>query len=199
MGFEAELADVEKNLAEAKEAVKKPFPKEKELAEKKHWISSEELLDYIAIGQITPGIIAVNVSTFVGRKRKGILGGIIATLGVITPSIIIIMIIAAFLVNFESNEYVQHALTGIRICVGALILNATIGFIKKTVIDALSLVVFLCVFILAAFTRIETVYFVLGIIVISVILTLALGETFYQAPAKKKAQTDAPEDQEVKK
>ena len=158
---------------------------EKELVQKKHWITSEDLLDYIAIGQITPGVIAVNVSTFVGRKRKGVLGGIISTLGVITPSLIIIMIIAAFLVNFESNEYVQHALAGIRICVGALILNATIGFIKKSVIDALSLAVFLCIFILAAFTRIETVYFVLGIIALSVILTLAMGERFYTGPAKK--------------
>ena len=161
---------------------------EKELAQKKRWISSEDLLDYIAIGQITPGVIAVNVSTFVGRKRKGVLGGIIATLGVISPSIIIILIIAACLTNFQDNEYVQHALAGIRVCVGALILNATIGFIKKTVIDALSLVVFLCVFILAVFTRIETVYFVLGIIVISVILTLSLGEKFYQADMKKKEE-----------
>lgn len=161
---------------------------EKELAQKKRWISSEDLLDYIAIGQITPGVIAVNVSTFVGRKRKGILGGIIATLGVITPSIIIILIIAACLTNFQDYEYVQHALAGIRVCVGALILNATIGFIKKTVIDTLSLVVFLGVFILAVFTRIETVYFVLGIILISVILTLSLGEKFYQAAMKKKEE-----------
>ena len=161
---------------------------EKELAEKRHWISSEELLDYIAIGQITPGVIAVNVSTFVGRKRKGIPGGIIATLGVITPSLIIIMIIAAFLTNFQDNTYVQHALAGIRVCVGALILNATIGFIKKTVIDTLSLAVFLGIFILAAFTRIETVYFVLGVIAISVVLTLCLGEKFYRAavPESKK-------------
>lgn len=161
---------------------------EKELAEKKHWISSEDLLDYIAIGQITPGIIAVNVSTFVGRKRKGILGGIIATLGVISPSIVIIMIIAAFLTNFQDNEYVQHALAGIRVCVGALILNATIGFIKKTVIDTLSLVVFLCIFILAVFTRIETVFFVLGAIAVSVILTLTLGEKFYKPEPKEKEE-----------
>ena len=172
---------------------------EKELGERKHWISSEELLDYIAIGQITPGVIAVNVSTFVGRKRKGIPGAICATLGVITPSLIIIMIIAAFLVNFQENEYVQHALAGIRICVGALILNATIGFIKKTVIDGLTLAVFLSVFILAVFTRIETVYFVLGIIVISVVLTLVIGERFYD-PKKKEKQEKQPEaGQEVKK
>ena len=163
---------------------------DRELADKRKWISSEELLDYIAIAQITPGVIAVNVSTFVGRKRKGVLGGIIATLGVITPSLIIIMIIAAFLVNFGDNPYVRHALAGIRVCVGALILNAMIGFIKKTVIDLLSLIVFICVFVLAAFTRIETVYFVLGIIAISVILTLIWGEKFYDPPKKQKQPAD---------
>lgn len=159
---------------------------EKELGQKKKWIRSEELLDYIAISQITPGVIAVNVSTFVGRKRKGIPGGIMATLGVITPSIIIIMIIAAFLVNFSGNEYVQHAFAGIRVCVCALILNATVGFIRKTVIDVLTLSTFLCIFILAAFTRMETVYFVLTVIAVSLVLTLIFGEKFYKV--KKKDQ-----------
>ena len=159
---------------------------ERELAERRKWIASEELLDYIAIGQITPGIIAVNVSTFVGRKKKGIPGAILATLGVITPSLIIIMIIAAFLVNFQDNEYVQHAFAGIRVCVGVLIVNAAVGFIKKTVVDVLTLAVFLGVFILAVFTRIETVYFVLGVIVLSVILTLAMGEKFYKPAGKEK-------------
>ena len=169
---------------------------EKELGQKKHWIRSEELLDYIAISQITPGVIAVNVSTFVGRKRKGIPGAILATLGVITPSIIIIMIIAAFLVNFADNEYVQHAFAGIRICVCVLIINATVGFIRKTVIDLLTLAVFLSVFILAAFTRIETVYFVLGVIALSIILTLIFGEKFYISRAKKAGkQTDAAENE----
>ena len=158
---------------------------ERELVEKRKWISSDELLDYVAIGQITPGVIAVNMATFVGRKKKGVPGSIACTLGVITPSIIIITIIAAFLTNFQNNEYVQHALAGIRVCVGALILNAVIGFIKKTVIDLLSLVIFLCVFILAVFTRIETVWFVVGIILISAIVTLILGEKFYQPAAKK--------------
>ena len=157
---------------------------EKELAERKKWIDSKELLDYIAIGQITPGIIAVNVSTFAGRKKKGIPGGILATLGVITPSIIIIMIIAAFLVNFQDNEYVQHAFAGIRVCVCVLIINATIGFVKKTVIDILTLVAFICVFLLAAFTRLETVYIVLGIIGLSIILTLVFGEKYTAEPER---------------
>ena len=89
---------------------------QRELGEKRNWMKDEELLEYVALSQITPGIIAVNVSTFVGRKRKGVAGAIAATLGVISPSIIIILIIAAVLTNFAENEYVQHAFAGIRIC-----------------------------------------------------------------------------------
>lgn len=168
---------------------------EKELAERKKWISSEELLDYIAIGQITPGLIAVNIATFVGRKKKGVPGGILATLGVVAPSIMIIMIIAAFLINFQENEYVQHALAGIRVCVCVLIVNAAVGFARKTVIDLLSAAVFVCIFILAVFTRIETVFMVLGGIAVSVILTLVLGERFYD-PKGKDAPASSAEKQD---
>ena len=171
---------------------------ERELSERRTWVSQEDILDYMAIGQITPGIIAVNISTFVGRKKKGIPGAIFATLGVITPSIIIIMIIAAFLTNFQDNEYVQHALVGIRICVCALIVNATVGFIKKTVVDLLSLAVFICVFLAAAFSRLDTVYFVLGIIAVSVVLTLVFGEKFYISKAEKKEKASKSADEAEK-
>ena len=145
---------------------------DRELCDRKHWIEKEELLDYVAIAQITPGIIAVNVSTFVGRKRGGLFGAVCATLGVITPSIIIIIIIAALLTNFADNEYVKHAFAGIRICVCVLIVNATINFIRQTVIDVLTIVIFVCVFAAAAFTRIETVFIVLAVIICSVVYTL---------------------------
>ena len=164
---------------------------DKELGEKRHWIEEEELLDYIAISQITPGVIAVNVSTFVGRKKGGIIGAICATLGCITPSIIIIMIIAACLMNFRDNEYVEHAFAGIRVAVCALIVNAKIGFIKKTVVDWLTLVVYLCVFIVAAFTTVQSVFIVLGVILISVILTIVLGEKMLtKFKFRKKAEVD---------
>lgn len=149
---------------------------DRELGERKKWIDKDELLNYIAISQITPGVIAVNVSTFVGRKKAGVPGAILATLGVITPSIIIILIIAAVLTNFADNEYVKHAFAGIRVCVCVLIINATIGFIKKTVVDVLTIGIFFAVFILAAFTRIETVFIVLGVIALSVVYTLVKGE-----------------------
>ena len=73
---------------------------QKEVVEKRKWATEQEVADYYAIGQCTPGVIAVNTATFIGYKNKGILGGIVATLGVVFPSIIIISIIAMFISNF---------------------------------------------------------------------------------------------------
>ena len=148
---------------------------QRELGEKKKWIEEEELLDYLAISQITPGVIAVNISTFVGNKRRGVPGAIAATLGVVTPSLIIITVIAAVLTNFADNEYVKHAFAGIRICVCALIINAAIGLIKKSLIDPLTIIVYICVFIVAAFTNFKTVFIILCIIALSIVITLIRG------------------------
>lgn len=149
---------------------------QRELVEKKKWITEEELMDYVAIAQITPGIVMVNTATFVGYKRKGVLGGIVGTLGVVTPSIIIITIIAAVLVNFADNEYVKHAFAGIRVCVSALIVNAVIGFIKKALIDVLTIITFVCVLIVSFFTSFNIVYIVLCVIAVSIIVTLIKGK-----------------------
>ena len=90
---------------------------ERELVEKHHWVTQEEILNYFAIGQCTPGIIAVNTATFVGYKRRKVVGGIVTTLGVISPSLIIITVIAALLSNFMDILWVQHAFAGIRVAV----------------------------------------------------------------------------------
>ena len=99
----------------------------KEVVENRGWATEEELLDYYAIGQCTPGIIAVNTATFIGFKKKKILGGIAATLGVVFPSLVIITIITLFLRNFAQIEIVRHAFAGIRVCVCVLILDAIIS------------------------------------------------------------------------
>lgn len=104
-----------------------------ELIEKTGWITEEELLDYYAIGQCTPGIIAVNTATFVGNKLKGVLGGMVATVGIVAPSLVIIMVIAAFLQNFAHIPQVQDAFSGIRLVVIALILSTVIDLWKKGV------------------------------------------------------------------
>lgn len=135
---------------------------EREIVDKYRWAQTDELLDYFAIGQCTPGIIAVNVATFIGYKRKGILGGIFSTLGVITPSIIIITIIAAFVKNFAHIPIVTYAFNGIRICVCVLLLNAIIKLSKTALVDTFAYIIFGIVFILSVFLDISAALLVLG-------------------------------------
>lgn len=109
---------------------------QREVVERKQWISDGELTDCYAIGQCTPGIIAVNTATFVGFKQARNLGGIAATLGMITPSILIIGVIAAFLQQFTEIVWVAHAFAGIRACVCALIFSSVLKLLKTAVVDA---------------------------------------------------------------
>lgn len=125
---------------------------QKEVVEKKEWITDEEIIDYYAIGQCTPGVIAVNTATFIGYKRKGIIGGIVATIGVVSPPLITITIIATFFQHFQHYEIVQHAFGGMRIGVVALIVNVVLGMFKQTVKDRLGFVIFVAAFIFMAFT-----------------------------------------------
>ena len=124
---------------------------QRDIVEKHGWATEEELMNYFAIGQCTPGVIAVNTGTFVGYKIKGVLGGIAATLGVIFPSIVIITIISAFISNFSDMEIVKHAFNGIRICVCVLIFNAVTKLAKNALIDRWAWGIFLLVFILSVF------------------------------------------------
>lgn len=132
------------------------------IVEQYGWASEEELMDYYAIGQCTPGVIAVNTSTFIGHKLAGIPGALAATLGFIAPSVVIITVIAAFLENFASNVYVAHALAGIRVCVCVLIFNAVVSLGKKSVKTPTAWVIFLVTVVLAYFTPIPTVVLVIA-------------------------------------
>ena len=134
---------------------------QKEVVEKRGWATEEELMDYYAIGQCTPGIIAVNTATFVGQKTAGISGGIIATLGVGFPSLIIITIIAAFIQNFAHLAIVQNAFAGIRVCVCVLIFNAVVKLWKKSVIDKPTFAVFILVLLGSALTSLSPVVFII--------------------------------------
>lgn len=122
---------------------------QREVVEKKKWATDEELTDYFAIGQCTPGVIAVNTATFIGHKYRGKLGGVIATLGVVFPSIVIITIIAAFISNFAEIPWVQHALAGVNACVVALIASSVLKLGKTTLKNRPSAVIFLIVLALA--------------------------------------------------
>lgn len=134
---------------------------QKEVIEKYHWATDSEIMDYYAVGQCTPGIIAVNTATFVGNKVKGILGGIVATLGVVSPSIIIIFLISSLIKNFSDLEIVQHALSGITVAVCVLMFVALEKLIKNGIKDLPSFMIALVAFLLSYFTNISTVIVVI--------------------------------------
>ena len=133
---------------------------QKEVVEARHWATEAELMDYYAIGQCTPGIIAVNTATFVGYKTKGVLGGIAATLDVVSPSMVIITLIAAFIQGFADIPAVAHAFAGIRACVCVLILNAVLKLLKSSVVDKPTAAIYAVVAILAVVTNLSPVIFV---------------------------------------
>lgn len=133
-----------------------------ELVEKMQWVSEEELLDCYAIGQCTPGIIAVNTATYVGYKRKGLFGGIFSTLGMVAPSLLMITAIALFLEQFMNNKWLLHALMGVRAVVCALMLNTVVTLAKKSLISPFCVALGIGVFLLAMFTQIPTIFLVVA-------------------------------------
>ena len=134
---------------------------QKEVVEKNHWATEEELMDYYAIGQCTPGVIAVNTATFVGQKHRGTAGALFCTLGVVFPSLVIITLIAAFLSNFAHLPLVQNAFGGIRVCVCVLIFNAVTKLWKKSVKDKAGVVICLAVFLASVVLKASPVLLVL--------------------------------------
>jgi chromate transporter len=135
---------------------------QRELIKKRNWISMEEVMDYFAIAQITPGIIAVNVATFVGYKRKGFIGGIIATMGLVLPGICLMIIVSVFIRQFAEYEVVTKAFTGIRIAVCALIIDALIKLFKGVIQNYKSVIILVCVFILSLVFSQSPVLLILG-------------------------------------
>lgn len=134
---------------------------QREVCDKRGWATEEELMDYYAIGQCTPGVIAVNTATFVGYKVAGVLGGIFATLGVIFPSIVIISIISAFLKSFAHSAWAVHAFNGIRAAVCVLILDAVIRMGKKSLVDKFCVAMFLLILAGSLFLHLSPILYVL--------------------------------------
>lgn len=134
---------------------------EREIVDRQGWASSEELMDYYAVGQCTPGVIAVNTATFIGYKVAGSLGGVVATLGVVFPCLVIITVIAGVLTHFADIPAVKSAFAAIRVCVCVLIFNAVLKLWKGAVKDKAGLCLFLLVFLLSIFLDISPVFYVL--------------------------------------
>lgn len=134
---------------------------QREIVENRGWATEEELADYFAIGQCTPGVIAVNTATFIGRRRSGVLGGAAATLGVVFPSLVIISLLAGVITQFSELAWVRSAFAGIRVCVCVLIFNSVWKLGKKSIVDCRTAAIFVVVAALAIFTKLSPVVFVL--------------------------------------
>ncbi len=144
---------------------------EREIVDNRGWATSEELMDYYAVGQCTPGVIAVNTATFIGRKIAGVPGGIVATLGVVFPSVVIISVIAGILSSFADIPAVKSAFAGIRVCVCVLIFNSVLKLWKAAVPDKAALVLALLVFALSFFLHLSPVIFVVFCAAAGILLT----------------------------
>ena len=134
---------------------------QREVVENKKWATEAELMDYYAVGQCIPGVIAVNTAVFVGNKVKGLLGAIAASLGVVAPSLAIIIAIAAFIQSFSELEIVQNAFAGIRVAVCVLIFTAIVKLFKKAIVDKFTFILFAIVFVLTVFVDISPIIFVI--------------------------------------
>ncbi len=156
----------------------------RELVDKRHWTTNSELTDYYAVGQCTPGAIAVNVSTFIGYKVAGILGGIIATLAFVSPAFVIIFVIAVALSNFSDNPFVINALAGINVAVFILILSAIFKLSKNSVVDIWTLLIALSVAVLAIFVKAIPLY-------VYVIVAALLGVLIKYIIEKRKPKIEA--------
>ena len=148
---------------------------QREVVDNKGWATEEELIDYFAIGQCTPGVIAVNTATFIGKKRKGVAGGVAATLGVVFPSLIIISLLAGVIEEFSHILWVQNAFGGIRVCVCVLILNAVVKLYKKAVVDKAALAIFLAVALGSYLLPVSPVVFVVIAAVLGIVLKSMKG------------------------
>ncbi len=134
---------------------------EREFVTERGWITSEDMLNYVAISQSTPGVIAVNMATFIGYRKRGFPGALFATLGVIIPSIIVISIIAAFISNFNQYVYVQKALSGINIAVAVILTSAVWNLGKKSVVDIIGFALALIAFGAVVIFKINSIWLIL--------------------------------------
>lgn len=148
---------------------------QREIVDKHHWVTEEDVLDYYAIGQCTPGVIAVNTATFVGVHLAGPVGGAVSTIAVVSPSLIIITVISTILRNFASYAVVQHAFAGIRVAVAALVVVSVAKLFRKGVKGALSAAIFAASLLLVFLTDLSPIWVVLAVIVIGVGKALLAG------------------------
>ena len=145
---------------------------EEELVTNKKWITTQDMLDMLVIAESTPGVIAVNTATSVGYRVRGVLGAILATLGVVLPSFLIITALTFFINEFSDNPWYQAAFTGIQACVTILIINAFVKLVKQVERSWFSIVLLIAAFAVAVFTDFDVIFIILIGGVLGVVYTL---------------------------
>ena len=145
---------------------------QRELVDKRKWMEDGELVDYFAIGQSTPGIIAVNVATFCGHKLAGTIGGVVATIGIISPSIIIISLFAYFIDSINQIPWIKKAMRGINAAVAANMTYAVINLGKKNIKTAIGAFLFIASFVCVFFFKINAVFLIFASALTGVLIYL---------------------------
>lgn len=148
---------------------------QKEVVEKKPWISDKDILDIIAIAESTPGPIAINSATFVGYKIAGFWGSFCATFGVVFPSFVVISLISFVLKFFETNVIVQYAFNGIRAGVLALIIKAFISMYKQCPKNIISYIIAAASFVAVAFLDVNVLYVIIGCAVVGLVSSIIIA------------------------
>jgi len=146
----------------------------REAVDVKQWASDEEMSDFITVGQSLPGVVGINTATAVGNKAAGVAGAVAATLGMITPSLVIIILIAAFFDKFAEIAAVQRAFTAARAVVVALIFAATLRLAKSSVKDVFQYVLMFAAIVCILFLKISPVYIIIASGIISLIYGLII-------------------------
>ena len=144
---------------------------DREIVEKKQYLTKEEILDYYAISQCMPGAIAINTAGFIGYRLIGNIGIIVGILGMIIPSIITILIISSFISNISSYNIYNYAFSGIKLVISALILNTAYGLFKISIINIYSFICFLFALVLLMFN----INPLIVILIMSVVTLLKIG------------------------
>lgn len=140
------------------------------LITKRKWMSEEELLDYYAIGQSTPGIIAINVSTFIGYKQSGIAGALVSTLAMVTPSLVIIILLSNFISGINTKPLIQKALRGVNVGITALLTDVTLNFAHKTVKNFFTALIFVIAFLLVGVLHLPSFAVIFSMIIAGILL-----------------------------
>lgn len=162
---------------------------EEELVAKKHWITSQDMLDMLVIAESTPGVIAVNTATSVGYRLRGVLGGIVATLGAVLPSFVIICGLSFVIELVANNKWYQSAFKGVQACVIVLVLNAFIKMSKNLKRDWFNIVLLIAAFAAATLTKFNVIYLIIIGGVLGVVYTLIAADIAKKNGAKNLPST----------